>query len=255
VFWPLVFVSALSHELVFFFAPWLVYLRCKNGGVWWREGLALALALGAYLLFRAPMESSYGVSYYLEKNFWVPWALPMMWAVWVFLVLVEFGPLLVALAWGVRARALATPDALGGRWGALLYLAGVVPLMILAYDVMRFAAFAMLPVLLSLVALVRARGGRWIVAALLVAAVAVYAWLHPVPSQQGGVHFTEMSGQMQARFPMLVARTPEQAWQFTVEVVGATWWMWVGALVGLSVVVAAGLLLARSTGRDDAASS
>lgn len=195
VFWPLVLLSALSHELVFFFWPWLVYLRCRNGGTWWREGLLLAATLAAYLAFRAPLSGNYDSSYYLDKAFWLPWLLPALWSVWALVTLVEFGPLLVAVAWGTgRDGALARRDGLGGRWGAWLYLAGALLLMVLAYDVMRWATFAMLPLVLAATALVGARGGRLVLAALVAAAPFCYRWLHPIPSHVGGRHFTEVAG-------------------------------------------------------------
>src|SRR5262245_28700657 len=41
VFWGLVLLASSSHEMVFFFAPWLVYLRCQAGGLPKREVFAL----------------------------------------------------------------------------------------------------------------------------------------------------------------------------------------------------------------------
>ncbi|MFN3241293.1 MAG: hypothetical protein ACE37K_07230 [Planctomycetota bacterium] len=249
VFWPLVFVSALSHEMVFFFWPWLLYLRCRNGGAWWRDGAFLGITLAAYLAFRVQTTASYGTSYYLEKAFWFPWCMPAMWGLWAFVVLVEFGPLLTVVAWGLGRRgALSAREALGGRWGGWLYLAGVLPLMILAYDVMRFATFAFLPVVLAATALVRRRGGRLLVAALLAAAIPCYAWLHPVPSQQGGRHFTEISAHIYSLLPgRVVPRQPmalEHAWTFSLELLGRWWWpLGTAALLALLSMLALGWVL------------
>ncbi|HEB52240.1 MAG TPA: hypothetical protein ENI87_03180 [bacterium] len=221
VFWMLVFVSAWSHELVFFFAPWLVHLRSRNGGRWWREALCLLAVLVLYLALRAPMASNYGVAYYLDKNWWVPWLLPALGALWLLLVAVEFGPLLVVLGWG-----WATP-ALGGRWGAWLYFAGILPLMLLAYDVMRFAAFAFLPVVLGAAAMARVRRGRQVLLALVAAAAATYPWLHPVPSQQGGRHFTEIASPVFARIAPYVPPSGPAPAGPSFEVTGwmlAHWW-------------------------------
>jgi len=245
VFWPLVLVSALAHEMVFFFWPWLLYLRCRNGGVWWRDGLFLAATLGAYLLFRSQTTASYGTSYYLDNAFWFPWCMPAMWSLWAFVVLVEFGPLLTLVSWGLgRDGALAARDALGGRWGPWLYLAGVLPLMILAYDVMRFATFAFLPVMLAATAMVRQRGGRVVVSVLVLAAAASYRWLHPIPSEQGGRHFTEISGHVGSLLPgRVVPKQPmtfENAWSFSVELLAKWWWPLgmgaLGALVAMAVL-------------------
>lgn len=253
VFWPLVFVSALSHELVFFFAPWLVYLRCKNGGVWWREGLALAFVLGAYLLFRAPMASSYGISYYLEKNFWVPWLLPALWALWLLVVVVEFGPLLLFIGWGAGSRgALAQRDAFGGRWGLWLYVAGMLPLMLLAYDVMRFATFLFLPVLLGAIAATRAARGRVALVVALVAACASYSWLHPNPAEQGGRHFTEIAADVFGKAVPIAVRSGPGPFPFGEAVdlqVGMmrSWWG-TFALFGAGAVAL--LALGRALARD-----
>ena len=193
VFWPLVLLSALSHELVFFFSPWLLYLRRRAGGEWARELLLLAAVLGAYLLFRSPMASSYGVSYYVQKNFWLPWLLPALWALWGLVAAAEFGPLLLLLGPGWSSRAI------GGRAGAGLYLIGGLTLMLLAYDVMRFAAFLFLPVLLGGVAIARTPLGRCALLVLVVAAAAMYPLTHPVASEQGGRAFAEIAAPVFAR--------------------------------------------------------
>lgn len=255
VFWALVGVSALSHELVFFFAPWLVYLRSENGGRWTGELLSLAVVSALYALFRAPLQSRYGIAYYLEHNFWVPWGLPALWALWAFVVLVEFGPLLVPAIAAWRRGELAERTALGGRWGPCLYLAGLLPLMLLAYDVMRFATFVFLPVLLGCLALLRRPGGRWLVFGLTALACASYAWLHPVASEQGGRHFTEVSGHVLApdMVPLLVARTPGDGLAYTVELLRRTWPIAAGGAIGGAVVLAFGLWLAGRRGASPAA--
>lgn len=207
VFWPLVLLSAFSHELVFFFWPWLVYLRCQNGGAWRRELLCLAVVMAIYWAYRAQVSASYGASYYLDNSFWTPWLLPALWSLWAFVTLVEFGPLLLLVSWGLGpGGALSRPDGLGGRFGPLLYLAGTMVLMVLAYDVMRWASFAMLPMVLAACAVVRVRYGRALLLGLLLMAPCSYLWLHPVAQQQGGRHFTEISGAVQELVgPIVVA--------------------------------------------------
>jgi hypothetical protein len=251
VFWSLVLVSSLAHELVFFFWPWLLYLRCRNGGVWWRDGLCLVAAMAAYLLFRSQVTASYGTSYYLENAFWFPWCMPVMWTLWAFEVLVEFGPLLALVAWGLgRGGALSARDALGGRLGPLLFLCGVLSLMVLAYDVMRFATFAVVPVVLAGIGLVQRRGGRVAVATLIAAAVLSYAWLHPVASEQGGRHFTDIASHIRSLLPTRVEpkqpMAPEHAWTFTAALLERWWWPVGGvALAGALGVFAVGRALRR----------
>jgi len=238
VFWPLVLASALAHELVFFFWPWLLYLRCRNGGAAARDGLWLALTLGAYLWFRSQVTASYGASYYLENAFWFPWCMPAMWALWALVVLIEFGPLLAVVAWATgRDGALAERTALGGRWGGLLYLGGMLPLMILAYDVMRFATFVYLPFVLAAAVFARRRAGRGVLAALVVATAATYLWQHPVASEQGGRLFTDIAGHILSLLPTRVTpgapMSPEHAWTFTVAL-WERWWWPVGAAAAAS---------------------
>jgi hypothetical protein len=217
VFWGLVLVSALSHELVFFFAPWLVYLRFRNGGSWRVDGGCLLAAVAVYGAFRALVSlgiggGSYDASYYFANNFWVPFGLPLMWALWAFVGLVEFGPALALVAAGRSGHGLGGQHGLGGRHGPWLFVLGVLPLMLLAYDVMRFAALLVVPVVLAAEAFTGRAAGRLVLAGIVVASAASYAWLHPVPSQQGGAHFTEITGHL---FGMLQGRvTPGQPMAF-----------------------------------------
>ncbi len=199
VFWSLVLLAALSHEMVLFFTPWLLWLRHRSGGLGMRDAawfLGVLLVYGGYRVMvsgLAPATGpSYGFLYYILNNFWVPWLLPGLWALLVQVVLAEFGPLLVLAFAGWRADETGS----GGRVGALLYLGCLLSLELFAYDVMRFASFLFLPVLLGGLAVVRLRHGRWLVLALLVAAVVAYSNEHPVPSMQGGVTFTRLQGEM-----------------------------------------------------------
>ncbi|MFK7740665.1 MAG: hypothetical protein AB8H80_10105 [Planctomycetota bacterium] len=254
VFWPLVFLSALSHELVFFFAPWLVYVRCRNGGLWWREGLLLVVVLAAYLAFRAPMAGSYGIAYYFDKNFWVPWLLPALWSLWLLVVVVEFGPLLLLAGFGLgRNGALAERQALGGRWGLLLYLGGLLPLMVLAYDVMRFATFAFLPVLLGGVALARSALGRLLLLGLTAAAVVLYSqFTHPNPMEQGGRHFTAVAADVFGQIvPRITGPGPfpfGESVAVTSAMFGSWWGVFAAVVAALVAAVVGGRLLARWCG-------
>jgi hypothetical protein len=200
VFWTIVLLASLAHEMVFFFAPWIVWLRLRAGGSLARDGTALAAALAAYAGWRwlvaalatdDPGRPGYGLRYYFEQNFWVPWAMPAMWLLWALVVVAEFGPLLALVVAGWRRGELA--PAMGGRAGPWLYLACMASLMLLAYDVMRFAAFWMVPLVLAGVACARTARGRLVLAAFVAAAVPIYRWQHPNPAEAGGRVFTEVS--------------------------------------------------------------
>lgn len=251
-FWGLVLLAAMGHEMVFHLSPWLWWLRRRSGGCWWRDGGALLLTLVAYSAYRVWVSSQapagtphYGFLYYLEKNVWAPWLLPTLWWLWLVTAFAEFGPLLAlaALAWHRREADL------GGRVGGLLYLACVASLMLLAYDVMRFATFFSLPVLFGAIALLRLRHGRVLLAGFVLAAATSYAWQNPVSTDQGGATFTRLQGEMMAiaapRFPPSGRMPAADAWDVQRDIlrqhgIEAAWTLGLAA-----ALVAVGLLLAR----------
>lgn len=263
VFWALVLLAALSHELVFFFAPWLVWLRRAHGGSLLRDGAALAATLAVYAAWRwlaaalAPpglQGATYDAAYYIAQNFWVPWGMPAMWALWALVVVAEFGPLLALAASGWRGGALAV--AMGGRWGAPLYFVCVLSLMLLAYDVFRFATFVFLPVVLGALQLARAPRGRLALAALVVASWIVYARLHPIPSEQGGRAFTDVTGHVRELLLPRVDPTvpggirhfgPGDAWDFGRDLLARTWPTFAVAALAAAACAPLGVWLARDT--------
>lgn len=197
LFWPLVLLGALSHELMLFFLPWLLWLRRRHGGVLLRECLAGAVVVAGYAGWRRFVDAQappggYDATYYVANNFWAPWLLPALASLWLLVAVVEFGPLLAVVAAGWRGGC----RSVGGRVGLSLFVAGVLPLLWFAYDVMRFAALLAVPLALASADLLRAGGGRAraALAALALAAAATYVWQHPVPSQQGGAAFTRITG-------------------------------------------------------------
>lgn len=254
LFWGLVLLSAFSHELTFFLAPWLLYLRCRAGGVWWREGLVLAGIAAIYAAWLLVVRSvgtggNYGIAYYLANNFWVPWGLPALWAMGLLSVLVEFGPLLVVLVWGQRTGQLGM-----GQWGLWLLLASMLPMTLLAYDVMRFAALLFLALVPGACALVQRPRGRAVFAGLLAAAIASYVATHPHASEAGGRAYVEVSGHFLALAKQDLANgnvpmaTPRAAIRFSGELFARTAPVWIAVAIGLLVVVAAGLWLVRYLG-------
>lgn len=249
VFWPLVCLTAFSHELVFFFSPWLVYLRLQNGGRLWPEALWYGAALGIYGGFRIVLKvfeltGPYDTAYYFKNAIWVPWGLPSIWMLWGFVVLVEFGPLLVAMFFAGKRGELARPEGMGGRWWAWLYIPSLLALMLLAYDVMRFAPLVFPPVLLGVLALARSPGGVPKLAVLIALQVGCYLWLHPVASEQGGRHFTEVSQLVLAKIGLLVSREPGDAWTFTSVLLESYWHYALLAAGALVAFVLAGRRLA-----------
>jgi hypothetical protein len=251
VCWGLVLLSAFSHEMSFFLAPWLVWQRCRHGGVWWRElgwlGAAAAVFAGwLWFVREAGTGASYGFLYYLSSNFWVPWGLPALWALWGLAMLVEFGPLLVVVVWAAR---VAVPGV--GRQGLVLLFASLLPTTLLAYDVMRFAAFLFLPLLPAAIALLRAPRGRPAFVVLLVAAITGYRLLHPNPTEAGGRAYVHVGSIAHDLLAQDLARGVEplatlgDALAYHGALLARTWDVWAAALAGTVAVAAAGLWLAR----------
>lgn len=254
VCWGLLLLGALSHELAFFFAPFWWWLRVRHGGRPGREAVLLLVTAGAYAGWRllvgllAPagpggaVAPKYDALYYVTANFWVPYGLPAVWALWWLVALAEFGPLLAAAVAGGRRRELG----LGGPVGVGLYGAGVLLLMVLAYDVMRFATFLVLPVVLGGIALVRTTAGRVALGALIAATVLARRFTHPIPTEAGGRDFALASGHI---LDLLQhghsLATPAAAWRFSAELL----WRLPGAaafaVAGTAVVAATGCWLAR----------
>jgi hypothetical protein len=253
--WGCVLVGALSHELMLFFVPWLSWLRLRHGGSWRRDGLAGALVVAAYggwRLFVAAQAppGGYGAGYYVENNFWAPWLLPALLALWLLVAIVEFGPLLAVVAAGWRVGL----SSVGGRAGLSLFVAGVLPLLWFAYDVMRFAALLAVPLALCAADLLRAGGHRARIAlvALVTAAAATYVWQHPVPSQQGGAAFTRITADvLQLAAPHVQPGAPvafAPAMGITGELLARHAWTCAAAAAALVGAGVLGMLLARYVG-------
>jgi len=183
LFWGLVFVAALSHEMVFFLSPWLVWLRRANGANVRRELVALFATGGAYAAWLAVVKvfgqsQGLGVLYYLQEN-WLVLGTLGLWCVWGLLLLCEFGPLLAVVVWGWRTDRLG----MGGRHGPLVYALCVLSTMAFAYDVQRFSCFAFLPLVLGAIAFLDAPRRRVIFVVLLLASLGSYAWFHLIPPE------------------------------------------------------------------------
>lgn len=185
VFWPLVLLSALSHEMIFSLAPWLVWLRRHAGGRVGREALAL-VGVGAIYAAWSKIVRTFGsgqafdIAYYVQEN-WLVLGTLALWVLWALLLLVEFGPLLAIVAWGWRQDM-----GLGGRTGTWIYAACVLGTMVFAYDVQRFACYAFLPLVLASRRWFAAGGSRALYATLLALGVGCYAAFHWFPGQAGG---------------------------------------------------------------------
>lgn len=254
-FWGLVLLAAFSHEMAFFLSPWLWWLRCRAGGSWWRDGAWFLATLGVYTAFRLLVAAlgpatgpTYGFVYYLLHNWWVPWLLPGLWALWALVTLAEFGPLLALAVVAWRRGEAGT----GGRVGAWLYVGSLSTLMLLAYDVMRFASFFVLPVVLGAIAVLRTRHGRPLVGALCLLAAISYRLGHPLPEQQGGAVFTRVAGEMMVRAAPRVREHEPMAFADALAVqresFAATWGTWLAVALAFAAVAGLGLWLARYVG-------
>ncbi|MBL8729151.1 MAG: hypothetical protein JNM25_12010 [Planctomycetes bacterium] len=238
VFWPLVLLAALSHEMIFFFAPWLVYLRWRETRRLLPEVAALALCAGLYQVWRMVVKSygaapSFDVHYYLE-NHWLPWGTLGLWLLLVLLLLIEFGPMLVVVVWGWRENGFGW-----GRWGPWLYGGCVLSLMGFAYDVPRFACYAFLPLVLASIPMLARPRGRAVYAMLLGFSGVSYFALHLRMGQDGGWVFDLTRRLIQENGVL------EAHWKFFTEALPRAW-PWALLVSGLAgAVVVAGRRLGR----------
>lgn len=251
-FWSLVLLASFSHENVFFFTPWLWWQRWQHGGRWRRELPWFLAVFALHVGWRAFVTAqsgggSYGFAYYLKNCFWAPWLLPALWFLWLLVTLAEFGPLLAVLAFGARS----------GRRVAIelgLFVVSVLCLMVLAYDVMRWAAFLGVPLVVYGVELLQRPRGRAVFASLAAAAIAVHAWQHPADSLAGGRTFTHVGPSMFARVAQLggAGKLPPgepmafaDAWWVTRESFTEHWFPALVVLASTLAVIAVGFVLAR----------
>ena len=246
VFWPLVLLCALSHEMIFFFAPWLVYLRWRESGSVKRELLSLAVVVALYQGWRTVVKSvgavtGYDVSYYLYHH-WLPWGTPGLWLLWVMLLLVEFGPLLAIVVWAWRTDRLGAGES--GRWGPWLYLLCTLSLMFFAFDVQRFASYAFLPLVLASLRFLEIRRARGIFMVLLGVGVGIYQWMHMAKGLAGGWLYLRAANVM-AEEGVLGDHS-----RFFTAFLPRVWWQALCVVAAASIVVAVGLGLARRCPRE-----
>ena len=242
VFWPLVLLTALSHEMIFFFAPWLVYLRRRESGSAKRALLSLAVVVALYQCWRTVVKHvmtikgspvQYDVQYYLDRH-WLPWGTPGLWLLWVMLLLVEFGPLLAVVVWGWRTNRLDM-----GRWGPWLYVACTLSLMFFAFDVQRFASYAFLPLVLGSLRFLETPRARGIYMVLIGVGVGIYKWMHLAKGLAGGWVYLRAANVM-AEEGVIGDHS-----RFFTAFLPRVWWQALCVAAAAAAVVAAGLWLAR----------
>jgi len=251
-FWGLALLASFSHENVFFFTPWFFWLRWQQGAPLRAEVPWFLGAFALHVVWRLSVSAvsgggSYGFLYYLQNNFWVPWLLPALWFLWLLVTLAEFGPLLAVLVWGARTQQRTAV-------GLALFVGSVLLLMVLGYDVMRWAAFFVVPLVMLGSDLLRRARGRLVFAGLAVASIAVHAWQHPVGSLPGGQTFTHVGPAMVGRAAGLCIERKLQkgehlafddSWQVTRESFVEHWLVALVVLASTLAVIAAGCVLAR----------
>ena len=238
LFWGAVLLSAFSHEMVFFFVPWLLWHRHRHGGVWWRELLVLGGIAGLYKGWRmyvatAATAQAFDATYYVSNNFF-PLGTAWLWGCLLLMWLVLYGPLLCVFVWAWRT------DALGwGRLGPLLFLAGMAVMFVFAYDVQRFCNFIFVPLALACVPFLARRGTAVPFASAWLVALGIYRWQHPPPGTAGGELLANVT---QRLLEVGAYHDYSRAWTLVVPAI----WPGIAALVGVAVVVvAAGFWAAR----------
>lgn len=260
--WGLVVLASFSHETVFFFAPWLLWLRMRTGARLRGELPWLGAAVVVHVAWRMVVTAqggggSYGFWYYLTHNFWVPWLLPALWFLWLLVAFAEFGPLLVLLVWSARERR-------DVAIGTGLFVACVLVFMVLAYDVMRWVAFLVVPVVVAGSELLARGRGRAVFMGLALGAIGVHVWQHPSTALTGGSTFTHVGPSAFGRVAQLAGQgkvkeaepmTLADAWWVTRESCAEHWFVVLVVVLATLATTVLGVLLVRYVGTASAAGS
>jgi hypothetical protein len=244
--WGLLLLGAFAHEQVLFFAPFLVWLRCRVAGARPRGELGPLLAVVAvYALFRLAIHHDDGKAvaphYYFGNGYFPLGFVGVLYLAMVQVVLV-FGLQLPALTYAYRAG-LQTPRAAQPHWqrpALWLYVAAIVGIYAVAHDFNRFVNFLFLPLLFGWRELLRRPGGRLLLVASLLAQVVVTRFV-VMPVVQ--VFFAPM-----AECGCLTG-VPSELQKLVTYVLPRVWPHVAGAAVLLGLLLAGGGWLARRQNR------
>jgi len=165
-FWSIQLLSLLNHEQILFFWPWLLLQRRLAGGSWRADAVGAAAVAGLYALFRWLVDQHAPAQLYTPANYigWIqqpPLVVLGMTVVTVVMLLIAFGVLPALLAWHAAVDRRRVTG-----FGIALFLASMFALCCIALDVFRFVAYALIPIWLAGIELVKRRRGAWIFAGL-----------------------------------------------------------------------------------------
>lgn len=220
LFWPLILVNLVNHEMVAFFLPWFLFLRRQVRAPIRADVVGFVFALGLYVVFRKVVGAhaaawAYDGHYFLEHCF-LPFSFLYLWALAAVYQLHLFGPMLAIVVWH-----LLRPRPVHERAHAVLVIGGFLTVFFLAYDVQRHSNMMFIPLLIASVRFLGTRRSRYAYAALLAATVAisshypwVFNWVTGIMTYDCGGHRMIMP---ENRFNMplyweIIVGTFERAW-------------------------------------------
>ena len=176
VFWLLFLANLLTHELAFFLLPWLWFLRRQEGASQRADMTCIAVVGTYYAVFyfwvKAVANPVFSYQYFLVDDPLLPWGPIAVWCLMLTHWLLAFGPVLAVIAWHQHTQSYGRE-----RWQFWIVVGGMLAILAIAFDWMRHANLIVLPFVLASARFLKA-GGRIVYAALL-AASALFLWLHP----------------------------------------------------------------------------
>lgn len=177
LFWPLLLIDLVNHEMVGFFLPWFLWLRRQAGGRIRTDVIGMVVVFGLYYAYRKYVGAHapawrYDADYF-QKHLFLPFTFVYLWFLAAVHQLQMYGPMLVVVIWhALRMR----PDF--ERMHTLLIVGGFLTIFFVAYDVSRHSNMIFIPMLIASVRFLGTRRSRFAYVALIGAAAGLsdYAW-------------------------------------------------------------------------------
>ncbi len=177
VFWPLILLNLINHEMVGFFLPWFLFVRRQVRASILADGIGLVVVLGLYLGYRSFVAAhapnwTYDGHYFRDHCF-LPLTFLWLWLLAAVYQLQTYGPILTIVLWHVLRMRPAHE-----RVHTLLIVGGFLTIFFVAYDVNRHSNMICIPLIIASVRFLGSRSSRFVYAALIAASVGVssYGW-------------------------------------------------------------------------------
>lgn len=166
LFWTLMALNLANHEQIFFFWPWLLWWRRRDGAADWRhDAVGGALVAGLYVGWRYfvaahAQQVMLTLDHYRGLDYFPLGTLGLS-ILNVASAFVFFGLLPVVICWHAFADGFRRAG-----FGILFWLASIFAIFAVAHDVYRFTCFLFVPLFFAGLRLLQQRHGAWLLFAL-----------------------------------------------------------------------------------------